>query len=113
MTAFIFVLVVGTSIWVGVDASKREWGDDSFANSTGKWVIGSLLLWIVVFPVYLSRRGRATLKGVGHPALTQVSPAAIVPTTPAAGWYIDPNDPSLLRYWSGLGWTTQTTKPTG
>ena len=33
-----------------------------------------------------------------------------VPTVPA-GWYKDPNDDSLLRYWNGFGWTTQTAKP--
>jgi len=32
------------------------------------------------------------------------------PTLPA-GWYRDPNDASLLRYWNGFGWTTQTAKP--
>lgn len=33
-----------------------------------------------------------------------------VPSVPA-GWYSDPNDASLLRYWNGFGWTTQTAKP--
>jgi hypothetical protein len=33
-----------------------------------------------------------------------------VPTVPA-GWYRDPNDEALLRYWNGFGWTTQTAKP--
>jgi hypothetical protein len=33
-----------------------------------------------------------------------------VPTVPA-GWYKDPSDDSLLRYWNGFGWTTQTAKP--
>jgi len=33
-----------------------------------------------------------------------------VPTIPA-GWYRDPNDAALLRYWNGFGWTTQTAKP--
>jgi len=33
-----------------------------------------------------------------------------VPTIPA-GWYRDPNDEALLRYWNGFGWTTQTAKP--
>ncbi len=32
------------------------------------------------------------------------------PTVPA-GWYPDPNDNALLRYWNGFGWTTQTAKP--
>jgi len=33
-----------------------------------------------------------------------------VPTVPA-GWYRDPNDDAMLRYWNGFGWTTQTAKP--
>ena len=33
-----------------------------------------------------------------------------VPSLPA-GWYRDPNDEALLRYWNGFGWTTQTAKP--
>lgn len=110
MTGLILLVVVGTSIWVGIDASKRDWGNDSFANGTATWVIGSLLLWIVVFPLYLSRRGKATLKGA-HPTLL-ASPVAMVPVAPAAGWYKDPNNPSLLRYWTGLGWTAQTATPT-
>ena len=32
------------------------------------------------------------------------------PTVPA-GWYPDPNDSALLRYWNGFGWTTQTATP--
>jgi Protein of unknown function (DUF2510) len=33
-----------------------------------------------------------------------------VPTVPA-GWYRDPNDDAMLRYWNGFGWTTQTARP--
>ena len=33
-----------------------------------------------------------------------------IPTVPA-GWYRDPNDDGMLRYWNGFGWTTQTAKP--
>ena len=35
---------------------------------------------------------------------------ALVPEVPA-GWYRDPNDDSMLRYWNGYGWTVQTAKP--
>jgi Protein of unknown function (DUF2510) len=34
----------------------------------------------------------------------------LVPEVPA-GWYRDPNDETLLRYWNGFGWTVQTAKP--
>lgn len=29
-------------------------------------------------------------------------------TTTAPGWYDDPADPSLARYWDGTGWTANT-----
>jgi hypothetical protein len=64
MTAIILLLIVGTTVWVGVDASKRDWSNSGFAKSTTQWVIGSLLLWIIVFPVYLGKRGSAPLKAV-------------------------------------------------
>jgi hypothetical protein len=62
MELILLFIVLGTTVWVGVDASGRDWSGDRFANSTTKWVIGTLLLWIVVFPVYVARRGRAPLK---------------------------------------------------
>ena len=55
----IALLVIGTSLWVAFDASRRDWGEDSFANRPWKWFVGSILLWIVVFPLYLHRRHRA------------------------------------------------------
>ena len=41
---------------------------------------------------------------------TQTRVAPSLPAVPA-GWYRDPNDDAMLRYWNGLGWTTQTAKP--
>jgi hypothetical protein len=60
--AVILVLVVGTTIWVGVDASQRNWQGHKFADRPWKWIVGSLLLWIVVFPLYLVQRGRVPAK---------------------------------------------------
>jgi len=57
---FIFLIVLGTTIWVGIDnrAMDREYGP-SGGPSTATWVIGCILLWIVVFPWYLfARRDR-------------------------------------------------------
>ena len=59
MTVLLLLVVVATAVWVGVDASGRDWSGDRFANSPTKWIVGMLLLWIIVFPVYLARRGRA------------------------------------------------------
>jgi hypothetical protein len=33
------------------------------------------------------------------------------PTSPAAGWYADPRDATIERYWDGDGWTAETRQP--
>jgi hypothetical protein len=52
MYAVIVLVVVGSTIWMGVDAyhAGRSWG------SVAGWVIGALLVWIVAFPWYLASR---------------------------------------------------------
>jgi hypothetical protein len=72
----IVLIVIGTTIWVGVDASKRDWGEGS---GTGTWVVGCILLWIVVFPVYLAKRGKAPFKAA--PALA-AGPPGLAPSDP-------------------------------
>jgi len=62
MQAIILLLILGTTIWVGVDASHRDWSRHGFANATWKWIVGMLLLWIVAFPVYLPQRRRVPVK---------------------------------------------------
>lgn len=57
-----FFIVVGSAIWVGVDASKRDWRNDRFATKTAYWVLGTLLLWLLIFPTYLIHRSRVPLK---------------------------------------------------
>ncbi len=60
--ALMLLVVVGSAIWVGVDASHRDFRGSSFASKTSHWVVGTLLLWIVVFPVYLAKRSHAPVK---------------------------------------------------
>lgn len=87
MLAIWLVLVVGTTIWVGVDAASRDFSQDKFADSTTKWVIGCIGLWIVAFPMYLERRGRTPLKsanGVPVAAPTWAAPVAVPAAPPAA-----------------------------
>jgi hypothetical protein len=50
--------VLGTTVWVVADANQRDWRGNRFADATWKWVLGCLLLWIVVFPIYLVQRTR-------------------------------------------------------
>jgi integral membrane sensor domain MASE1 len=65
MTNVILLLIVGTTIWLGFDASQRDWRRSSFARSAVIWVLGSLAMWIVVFPLYLLMRQHAPLKSHG------------------------------------------------
>ena len=44
MQAVVLIVIVASTIWVGVDASHRDWSGHSFANATWKWVVGSLSL---------------------------------------------------------------------
>jgi hypothetical protein len=62
MQAAVFLIIIASAVWVGIDASHRDWSGNSFANATWKWVVGALFLWIVAFPVYLVQRGRVPVK---------------------------------------------------
>jgi hypothetical protein len=55
---------IGSIIWLGIDASKRDFSNSRFASKTWQWVVGAILIWIIVFPVYLFMRGNAPLKHV-------------------------------------------------
>ena len=62
MQQIIVLLIVAVTIWVGVDASGRDWRNHRFANTTWKWVVGMLLLGVVTLPVYLVHRNRVPAK---------------------------------------------------
>ncbi len=53
-------VLVGTSIWAGLDAGRIELSKYKVGGPTGPaiTVIGCLLLWIVVFPWYLVNKGK-------------------------------------------------------
>jgi hypothetical protein len=85
ITALIFIVVIGTTVWVGVDSSRRDW---SGGGGTASWVIGCLLLWIVVFPWYLAKRGKVPLKDT--PSVAAVSAGPILPASPVAPPVVDP-----------------------
>jgi hypothetical protein len=58
----IILVVVGTTIWVGLDAGNRAGRGIGLAGSMRpwQWVLGCLLLWIVVFPWYLVQRSSSS-----------------------------------------------------
>lgn len=61
MEALIFLIVIGTAIWVFTDAKaigvKKGQIKGFFDFSPAGWLIACLILWIVAFPVYLAKRG--------------------------------------------------------
>lgn len=59
----VVLVVIGTTIWVGFDAAANQVSTSSkhpYEQNTGAvaWVLGCILVWIVVFPVYLYRRSQ-------------------------------------------------------
>ena len=57
-----YAFLLGSIVWIGFDAHKRDFSDSRFASKTWQWVVGAIFLWIIVFPVYLFKRGNAPLK---------------------------------------------------
>jgi hypothetical protein len=84
MELILLLVVIASTVWVGVDANKRTW------NGPGpwSWALGCLLLWIVVFPLYLWRRRSAPLKASSEdqnnaldpPAAANVLPSVVGPS---------------------------------
>jgi hypothetical protein len=85
MSALILLIVVLTTVWMGVDADKRDWTGNPFADAPWKWVVGGLILWIVTFPAYfLVYRKRVPLKTApGRPAFASTADGWVPPS--AAG----------------------------
>jgi heme/copper-type cytochrome/quinol oxidase subunit 1 len=40
MAALVLLVVVGSTIWMGMDASGRDWSENKFARHTWQWVVG-------------------------------------------------------------------------
>ncbi|MFK0005090.1 DUF6804 family protein [Paenarthrobacter sp. NPDC090522] len=51
---------------------------------------------------------RTTSSTYAAPGSEARSPVSIHQTTPAAGWYMDPNNPTHQRWWDGRTWTRHT-----
>lgn len=64
------------------------------------WVLGVLLLWIIFFPWYLLERRKYPVAKT----TPELPVAQSTPQLPSPGWYIDPHDPALLRWWDGTRW---------
>jgi hypothetical protein len=64
LTYLLLLLVIASTIWVYHDAKGRDWTGDNVATSPFTWAAGTLLLWIIIFPVYLAKRGRRAPQGL-------------------------------------------------
>jgi hypothetical protein len=65
MFGLMVLVVIGSAVWVGFDASGRDFTTGKrwvMAKGPVGWVLGCLLLWIIFFPAYLAQRGRAPVK---------------------------------------------------
>jgi hypothetical protein len=62
MEGFIWLLILGTSIWMAFDASKIGYDKKDVSGIAGMgpvgWFFAGLLLWIVAFPLYLASRNK-------------------------------------------------------
>lgn len=58
------VVILASDAWVGWDATRRDAEGDAVVASIGPvtldrpivWLVGCLLLWVFVFPLYLVAR---------------------------------------------------------
>ena len=144
MDYLVWAIVIGTSIWVWIDASqigaRRGLASGILGMGPLGWFLLTILLWIVGFPAYLLMRDRIRAAAQASPQPPGLQPYAAPdprtaapnqwpptaptyappPTPPApaypgaapipapAGWHIDPHDPSVLRWWDGVGWSEHT-----
>jgi hypothetical protein len=83
MDQFMFLLIVGTTVWVGFDAQELQMrrgrlGGGPIDMGTRSWVVCCLLLWVITFPCYLvARRKYVAMRDAPQwPAETSPSPFA-------------------------------------
>lgn len=108
------IVVIGTAIWVDQDARKLVAAGATKAqmggNSPLMWSVGTILVWIIVFPWYLSKRGQVQrelgIVGKGTPVIVVPEVSAPGPL-PERGWYVDPTNALQQRFWDGRTWTSQ------
>jgi len=80
---YMWIIVIGSAIWVYIDAKqigvRKGLISGMFNIGAGAWCAATLLLWIVVFPAYLIKRGAlkaAVAAQAGHGAAPVASVAA-------------------------------------
>jgi hypothetical protein len=96
VNAYVGLLVMGSAIWVGIDASnlgmqRGRIGGGTLDMGVASWVLATLLIWIVGFPCYLIARGRyvAMRQPVVWGAQPQVYGLAPPQYSPDGRWWWD------------------------
>lgn len=91
MIELIFLIVVGGSIWVFIDAPSH--------GLSWTWGLGCLALFVVAFPWYLAERSKVE-------RLERTLPATPRPAPLGGRWEPDPRDPQRRERWrEGERWT--------
>jgi hypothetical protein len=91
MGGFMWLVVVGTSIWMAADAAqidydKRDVRGLGAMNPVG-WFFAGMLLWIVAFPLYLFKRGELKAAGERRKQLMASMPHQLPPAPrPEDAW---------------------------
>jgi hypothetical protein len=111
----VILVVLATAIWVDRDARKLVAAGATKSQMGGNapltWSIATILVWIIVFPWYLVKRGQvrrelgiiSNLNSTKSLALLAAPPGPL----PDRGWYCDPTNALQERLWDGHTWTNQ------
>jgi hypothetical protein len=71
LSTLIVLVVSASSVWVYLDATKHKIGKipdgGPFNSSAGLWGTATLLLWIIVLPMYLIKRRKMIERAQEHP----------------------------------------------
>jgi hypothetical protein len=116
MELLMSALVIGTSVWVAVDASnlcvrRGSLGGGFLDIGVAGWFFACLLLWIVAFPAYLVVRPRhvarkqVTDRGAVHPPPSAAfgTPPGGARFTPASQWPQTPTIQGTSSYYAAGG----------
>ena len=119
LTYIIWLVVLGSSIWVAFDAShlgvKAHCLGGGFADmGPVGWFFCTLLLWIIGFPVYMATRPKYVMRQQSSQSgsLGPVVTGGNAQTwAPPPGWYADPNVQGRQRWWNGNQWGPPSAPP--
>jgi hypothetical protein len=98
MQGWLYLVVVGSAIWIAVDASRLgakrgALGGGLLDMGPAAWFFASLLLWIVALPCYLATRPKLVRRAhalATHPQFAAAAQAQASSSPMPAGGYVFP-----------------------